>query len=567
MKQEGMAHQGYAWVRVWCRRVVQSIAVAFLLTGYAAAQNAISISGYNYSGSPAPITNSQTRVFTAQVGNAGPASEPGPIAVKLTIAPEMNVVLGSFPAFCTLSGGAPNPVGPVLGTRELNCNVPGPLGVGNSFPIQYTAQALIPTANTATTATITSSTSVGTPGLTRNVTIIAGADLAVTKKSSADSYGASVAQSNTANCVPPACPNAVAGSTLTYRLTVKNNGPDAVIGANKVRVVDSLPAGADLGSVSVPTGSPWACTLAGNVVSCDYTGANVAVGADYPALDLSGTVLAGGGTVSNNASVLNTDTNYSDPTPANDQTGNYIVNVTPGGDLRVSTTLIDNGTLSSTIVARPTASTSTLTLTATNAGPATATGNSPVTVNLTAQLAQGFTVGALPPGCTFTTPNLVCNANNLAVGTPQAFAVTLNNPTTPPPSVTAGTVTASIAAAPGFTESNTTNNTGPANYQLAPPYADLSVTKSKPRKKAFGGVIDNVMGVTNNGPLVVNYSATNPLVVVEDLPANETAASCASLTTPNGWTCQQVVGGSTLGGAVSYLYLSDGGTECFCHRH
>jgi uncharacterized repeat protein (TIGR01451 family) len=93
--------------------------------------------------------------------------------------------------------------------------------------------------------------------------------------------------------------------TLTYTLSVTNNGPSTATG---VSVSDTLPVTVSFGSA---TGTGWTCGEAGGVVTC--TRPTLAVGA---APDITITVTAPGivGTITNNVSVTSTT---NDPLPGN----------------------------------------------------------------------------------------------------------------------------------------------------------------------------------------------------------------------------------------------------------
>jgi uncharacterized repeat protein (TIGR01451 family) len=74
------------------------------------------------------------------------------------------------------------------------------------------------------------------------------------------------------------------GSPLAFSFEVFNLGPDAVAG---ITVVDTLPAG--LTNVVAPTGSPWNCTLSGSVLTCVYSGGQIAPNLHFPAVNMQAT--------------------------------------------------------------------------------------------------------------------------------------------------------------------------------------------------------------------------------------------------------------------------------------
>lgn len=75
-----------------------------------------------------------------------------------------------------------------------------------------------------------------------------------------------------------------AGSPITFSFDVFNLGPDAVAG---ITVVDTLPAG--LTNVVAPTGSPWNCTQSGSVLTCVYSGGQVALNLHFPPVNIQAT--------------------------------------------------------------------------------------------------------------------------------------------------------------------------------------------------------------------------------------------------------------------------------------
>ena len=99
--------------------------------------------------------------------------------------------------------------------------------------------------------------------------------------------------------------NFVAGGTGSYNLLVHNNGPDTAQGVTTV--TDTLPTGLTYASAS---GSGWTCAAAGQVVTCTSSN-TVASGANLPPITLNVNVAANATTtISNTATVSNTNYNY-----------------------------------------------------------------------------------------------------------------------------------------------------------------------------------------------------------------------------------------------------------------
>ncbi len=112
----------------------------------------------------------------------------------------------------------------------------------------------------------------------------------------------------------------VPGTNVPYILTVTNNGPGTLAGS--MQVVDTLPAGLSYYSAS---GTGWACSAVGQVVTCNWSG-TLASAATAPPLTLTAAVAIGAtGTLTNTATVTGT---VVDNTPGNNtatNTGSVIV--------------------------------------------------------------------------------------------------------------------------------------------------------------------------------------------------------------------------------------------------
>lgn len=191
----------------------------------------------------------------------------------------------------------------------------------------------------------------------------------------------------------------LAGGTLTYTLSVTNNGPTP---AFNVTVTDTLPAGVTFGTAA---GSGWTCGHAAGVVTC--TRPALAVG---PAPDITITVTApiAGGVLSNTATVS---------CPLADlQTGN--------NSSTAETTVAATADLALTMSADRSVvlpgETFTHGAVVTNLGPSPATA-----VALTVDLPAGATVGTITPGaCSVVGSTLTCAVGTLASGGSFAATVT-----------------------------------------------------------------------------------------------------------------------------------------------
>ena len=215
----------------------------------------------------------------------------------------------------------------------------------------------------------------------------------------------------------------LAGSHLTYNLSVTNHGPTEAPGP--ITVTDPLPAG--LSFVSA-TGPGWTCAADGSDVGCTHSGA-LANGA---ATDITLVVAVGPTaepTVSNTAT--ESDANANDPTPANNSSTDSAA-VTPVANLKLTKTLqgseLQNGQQAAYQLA------------VTNRGPSEAAG--PVTV--TDPLPSGLTyVAAHGTGWTCSAAGQVVTCQHVdpipATGT-TAISLTVNVTTTSGEMTNAATV-------------------------------------------------------------------------------------------------------------------------------
>jgi len=280
-----------------------------------------------------------------------------------------------------------------------------------------------------------------------------------------------------------------AGGSVTYTVTILNNGPVAATG---IVVTDTLPGTATFVSASnggVRSGLvvtwPTIATLASGA-SVSYT-----VVVTAPA---SGTIT--------NVAAATTTTN--DPTPANNDgsgAGRASTTIAAVADLSVTKTgpafVVAGGTVSYLITLR-------------NNGPNTAA-NIVVTDTLPAGVAfVSATGGGTESGGVVTWPAIPTLTN----GALRNFTVVVTGPAT-------GSFTNLAAAAATTADLNLTNNNGSAAASrvtsTVSAAADLVVTKTGPTSAAAGTNVVYTITVTNNGPNPA------PTVVLRDsLPATGT---------------------------------------------
>jgi uncharacterized repeat protein (TIGR01451 family) len=353
------------------------------------------------------------------------------------------------------------------------------------------------------TASVTAPTGVTDGTLTNNsskseVALVPTADLAVTKTNGVSSTSA--------------------GNVVTYTVEASNNGPSNVTGA---LVTDNPPSA--LGSIN------WTCvgTLGG---SCPATGTgNLATAVNVPAggkatFTITYTVdPAATGTKLDNTATIAAPVGVSDPTSTNDLA-------------KDSDTLLHvaNFSLTKTHPAGPVVpgTNVTYTITATNAGPATASAASitdtlPAGMTFVSISSPTWVCPAAPTGSAAT-----CTGTLIPVGTSTVTVVAAVDPT-------ATGSAPNVAVLTSTDDPDGANNTASDPTPLTPS-ADISIQKSHlPATLVAGTNVTYTLDVTNAGP-----SNAASAVVTDSLPAGLTVVSATGST---GWTCTT---------AVSCLYPS-----------
>jgi uncharacterized repeat protein (TIGR01451 family) len=226
--------------------------------------------------------------YTITASNAGPSNATGA------------TVADTFPASLTCTWTC-------VGAGGGTCTASGSGNIGDTVnlpaggSVTYTASCTISAAATGTlsnTATVTAPGGVTdpTPGnnsATDTDTLAASADLSVTKVDTPDPV--------------------VAGTNLTYTITVTNAGPSSAASAS---LSDTLPAGTTF--VSLPAVAGWSCTPpavgAGGTVSCSNP--SFAAGSAVFTLTVAVDPTVSEGTVLSNTATVSAST--SDPNPGNE---------------------------------------------------------------------------------------------------------------------------------------------------------------------------------------------------------------------------------------------------------
>jgi uncharacterized repeat protein (TIGR01451 family) len=286
------------------------------------------------------------------------------------------------------------------------------------------------------TATVTSTTADPTPGnnsSTVATTISTSADVAVTKSG-------------------PAA--ALAGSNVTYTITVTNNGPSD---AASVTLTDVLPPNTTFVSESQTTGPTFICTT-GTTVVCSIATLPAGTSAVFSLTVTFSAALPNGTTVTNTATVSSTTT---DPTPANNTSS---VQTTVGANADLS--VVKSGPATT-----PSNTTVTYTVTAANAGPSNA-----LNVTLTDNVPAGLTFVSVNQtngpafACSGSGP-VVCTIATFASGASATFQFTFNVPS----GAVAGTVTSNTVTIGSSTlDPNPANNSATATTTIGQSIPALS---------------------------------------------------------------------------------------------
>ncbi len=289
------------------------------------------------------------------------------------------------------------------------------------------------------------------------------------------------------------------GQTLTYTLTVTNNGPDKATG---VVLTDTLPAGVLFGSATPSQGS---CSHSAGVVTCNLGSLNNLASATVTITVTPTTA----GVKTNTATVT---TNEADTNPANDTATEL---TTVEGQANLSVTKSDSpdpATVGQNLA---------YTLIVTNAGPIAATG-----VVLTDTLPGSVTfVSAVASqgACTHSLGTVTCNLGTISNGGTVTVTIVVT-PTAP------GTITNAATVTANEPDPDTNNNTDSEDTTVNAA-ADLVVNKNDaPDPLIVGQSLTYTVTVSNLGPV----TATN-VVLTDTLPGSVAFVSA----TPTQGSCSE----------------------------
>jgi uncharacterized repeat protein (TIGR01451 family) len=423
--------------------------------------------------------------YTITASNAGPSN-----ATSSTVADTFPASLTCTWTCAGLAGGTCT----AAGSGNLNDSVNLPSGAS----VTYTASCTISGAATGTlsnTATVTAPGGVTdpTPGnnsATDSDTLGANADLAITKTDGTTT--------------------ATAGGSTTYTITASNAGPSNATGAT---VADTFPASLTCTWTCLGAGG-GTCTAggAGNINdsvnlpsggSVTYTASCTISGAATGSLTNTATVAAPGG--------------VTDPTPGNNSATD-IDALGASADLAITKT---DGTTTATA-----GGSTTYTITASNAGPSTATAAT-VADTFPASLTCTWTCAGLAGGtCT------AAGAGNIndSVNLPSGGSVTYTASCTISGAATGSLTNTATVTAPGSVTDPTPGNNSATDVDALGASADLSITKTDGVTAATaGGSVTYTITASNAGP-----SPATAATVADTFPASLTCT----------WTCAGLAGGT-----------------------
>ncbi len=454
--------------------------------------------------------------YTITVSNAGPSdaqtasfSDPLPAGTTFVSGSQ-----DSGPAFtCTT---------PAVGAGgSVDCSIATlPAGASAQFTLTVHVPSSVPDgtvgANAVFLGTATTDPNPGNNVAIANTTVVAVADLKVTKS------------------IPPTI---VAGGNLLYPMVVTNPGPSD---AQSVTFTDPLPPGTTFASLNQAGSPAFACATpavgAGGVVTCTVAtlpaGATVsfALAANVPASTPAGTVIANTATVSGATAEAN----------AADNSATATTTVLASADVSITKTGPVTANAGSDV---------TYTIAVANAGPSDAQA-----VGFSDPLPAGFTFvsGTQDTGPAFacTTPAVgatgtaSCTIAALAAGASASFTLVANVPAATPsgPVINTASVTATT------TDPSPANNSASATTTVAG-QADVAITKSGPAAVTPGNDATYTITVANSGP-----AAATAVAFTDVLPGATTFVSGSQDSGPAFICTTPAVGaGGTVGCSIASL--------------
>jgi len=426
------------------------------------------------------------------------------------------IVADALPSNVTYQSATPSQGSCSQGSGTVTCSLGGLVnGAGATVQIAVTANSTGSLTNTASVHGDQVDDNEANNTASQNTTVARLADLSITNSDSPD-------------------PVAV-GQTLTYTLTVTNNGPSD---APSVTATDNLPSGVTYQSATPSQGS---CSQGSGTVTCNLGAVGGGGSATVEIKVTPPTV----GKITNTASVAGSGS--IDSNGANDSAS---AQTTVGSvtDLSVSNAdAPDPATVGKTL---------TYAIKVRNEGSSNATGVTltdplPATVNFVSAIASRGTCFQSVPG------TITCAIGSLTTGA----SVDLQIKVTPQ---IAGTLTNTGTVQSDQFDSNHANDSASATTTVNPS-ADLAITKSvSPGNPVVGNAMTYTLAIQNNGPSpATGVTATDPLPTgyVAYQSASSSQGSCSQSAGKVTCALGSLSVGGTATATINVTAIRDGGVD------
>ena len=282
----------------------------------------------------------------------------------------------------------------------------------------------------------------------------------------------------------------VAGTSFSYSIEVKNNGPSD---AGDVTVSDTLP-----GELKFNAGaSSPGCTAVGQVVTCVLGSLGSGLQKSLTvAVDVQSSV-ADGAELSNTATVTGTE---ADPDPGNN-TSTATTTVHRETDLAITKDNSASSAVAGTVFS--------YTIHVTNNGPSDASG---VTVSDTLTSELTFSAAASSPECTATGQAVTCAIGTVASGSQKTLTVAVRVAS----SVPEGAILLNLAMVAGTESDPDSSNNFSTVFTPVTRETDLAISKTESTDPvSAGGSFSYNIKVTNNGPSDASGVTVNDLLPLE----------------------------------------------------
>jgi len=476
--------------------------------------------------SPDPVSSGANITYAQTLTNNGPNA-----ATSVVFSQTLPASVG-FVSFVAPAGfSCTTPAVGASGT--INCTA---ASLANAASVSSTLVVKVLALSGTVTITTTPSSAVNDPN---NLNTSAQAVTTINAPTSAD---LSVTKST-------ASTNAGPGGTISYTITVTNNGPH---NATSVVMTDTLPASLLFQSITPPAGFTCPTTpAAGTTGTVTCNGATLLNGASATFTLVTTVAPNATGTITNTAGASGAQSDGNSGNSSGSSAG--VVVITPTADLVMSkTTAASSAVIGANL---------TYTIALTNNGPDAAP-----SVVMTDVLPASLLFQSITPPAGFTCPTtpavgasgtITCNGATLANGATATFTLVVRVA-----AGASGTITNTAGGASGAIDPNSANSSSTSPGIPATSSTDLSITKTTTATQATtGSVINYTLTATNGGP----SPATN-VVVTDVLPAGlqfvSATPSQGSCTGTTNVTCNlgTLANGASATVALSAMVTATSGT-------